>query len=149
MFSITTFFYGQAQKIESEKVFGDYKFSLNGKNLSRGELKTLMQPNPEAYQLMSTAKTQITTATILATIGGGLMGWEIVDLISGKKSNWSIFGSGAAIALIAFPIGSAGEKKALKAVDLYNAGLKTTSWKAEPTLNLTTRGNGIGFVLTF
>jgi hypothetical protein len=146
---VATLFCCHAQKIEPQKVFGGYNFSVNGQNLKMGELVDMMQPNPAASQLISTAQSQNTISSILAYLGGGLVGWEIGNLITGKKMNLAVGGSGVALICIALPVGSAAEKNTLKAVDLYNSGLKTTFLKDKPTLNLVSRGNGVGLVMTF
>jgi hypothetical protein len=146
---ISTLLYCNAQKIEPQKVFGGYNFTLNGARLTFGDLVTTMQANPEASKLINTAKGQNTAATILAGLGGGLAGWEIGNLISGKPMNLAVIGAGAGLIVIALPIGNSCMNNALKAVDLYNAGLKTTSLREQPTLNLVSRGNGIGLMLTF
>jgi hypothetical protein len=146
---ITTLVTVQAQKIELQKLVGSYKFKLNDKNISLNDMAMMMEPNPEAFKLISTAQVQNAWTTLVSGLGGGLIGWELGGALVGKKITGGMIGAGALLIVISIPINNASMKNALKAVELYNAGLKTTSLKAQPTLQFVSRGNGAGLVMTF
>ena len=46
-----------AQKIESEKIFGGYKFTRNENTLNLRDLSRIMEDTPEAKDLIKKAKT--------------------------------------------------------------------------------------------
>lgn len=147
---LTSVSFCYAQKIESEKVFGGYKYIQNGKNLTLKEMVQLMENNQPAFELIKKAKSNQSTANVLAAIGGGLIGWPIGTAIGGGDANWTLAGIGAGIVAIALPISSGAAKKANQAVDIYNASLTSTTYqKWNPEINFIANANGFGFSLRY
>lgn len=144
-----TLFAATAQKIETQKVFGGYKFRLNGEKLSYFELDEMMYSNPAAHRFMRKARTQNIIADVIGGVGGWFVGWELGNMVWRKPLRLEYLAAGAFGILISLPLESASQKNALKAVDLHNSEVKTTFLKNKPTLNLVSRGNGIGLVMTF
>lgn len=143
-------FNSQSQEIKKEKVFGGYKYSQNGNHISMKNMVNLMKDNAEALKLIKKAKSNTTIATVLGGIGGGLIGFPIGTAIGGGDANWTLAGVGAGLIIIAIPIASGANKKANKAVDLYNSSLNTTSYKKfNPQFNMVVNGNGVGLAMSF
>lgn len=138
-----------AQKVEMKKVFGGYTFSQNNKALSVAQLTDLMKNNKKAFDLMKSAKTNQTWSTILGGVGGGLIGYPIGTAIGGGDAKWELAGVGAALVLVAIPIANGFNKKATKAVDLYNEGLPAISSNFNPTFNFNFKGTSMGISMNF
>ena len=136
-------------KIESNKVFGGYVYKQNGKYLSGKQLLTLMKENKEAVQLMKSASSSKTWATILGGAGGALIGFPVGTAIGGGDAKWELAGVGAALILVAIPISNNYNKKSKKAVDLYNAEFSSTAYRFTPSFNLNVKGNAVGITMTF
>ena len=141
--------FGQSEgEITSKKVFGGYTFSQGDKTLTINQLLSTMKENPEAYDLMKSAKSTTDAATVLGAIGGFMIGWPLGSAIGGGDPNWALAGIGAGVLAIGIPVGISANRKVLNAVDRYNQGLQNTSINATPKLNLTF-GNGFGLALNF
>lgn len=122
-----------AQKIEMEKVFGGYQFKQNDKTLLLKDMKEIMKENNEALALIQSAKTNQTWALVLGTAGGALVGFPIGTAIGGGDPEWALAGAGAALIVATIPIVKGFNRKTKKAVELYNAGVSTTSYQFQPT----------------
>ncbi|WGH74750.1 hypothetical protein P8625_11740 [Tenacibaculum tangerinum] len=150
LFAICASFFAQSQQIEKEKVFGGYKYSINGKAVSMKEMVNLMESDAKAMALMKKAKSNTTLATILGGAGGALIGFPVGAAIGGGEANWTIAGVGAGLIIVAIPIASGANKKANEAVDLYNASLDATSYNNfKPQFNMLINGNGVGISMSF
>lgn len=150
LFAICTSFFAQSQQIEKEKVFGGYKYSVDGKIVSMKEMINLMESNTQAMALMKKAKSNTTLATILGGAGGALIGFPIGTAIGGGDANWTLAGVGAGLIIVAIPIASGANKKANQAVDLYNSSLNGTSYSNfKPQFNMVVNGNGVGISMSF
>jgi hypothetical protein len=147
-FSIALSAYCNAQKIEIKPAFGGYNFNQNGKELSIRELASIMEPNPAAHALIRAAKKQDYLTTVVSSLGGALIGWNIPEMVGGDKPNWGMVAAGAALIGVAIPISLGSMGKASQAVDLYNEGLKTTSFQ-QKTLQIEPTRDGIGWVMRF
>ena len=149
-FAFATMYLCFAQKIEMTKVFGGYKFTQNGKNLKMGSLVKSMESNQQAYEIIKKAQSNNTVASIIGLAGGGLIGWQIGTAVSGGNANWTLGGIGAGLIAIGIPIASSANKKAKKAVELYNSSLTSTSYyEFNPEYNIIVNANGIGLTMTF
>ncbi|MEQ9298571.1 MAG: hypothetical protein RIF33_08410 [Cyclobacteriaceae bacterium] len=108
----------------------------------------LMKPYEDAYAEMSKARVNYDAANIFGFIGGFLIGWPIGTAIGGGDPNWILAGAGVGAIAIAIPLTSAGNKRARRAVELYNARVNATAYR-EYELRLGTTKNGFGLQLTF
>lgn len=148
IFATSIFCYSQA--IESEKVFGGYKFSQNGTILNMEDLSTQLSTHEESAKLVKQAKSQSTIASILGGAGGALVGYPIGTAIGGGEANWVVAGVGAGIIAVAIPIASGAGKKMKRAVDLHNSRINTTEDLAFKHKLLTiSNKNGIGWAFQF
>ncbi len=147
--TILTAFALNAQQIQAEKVFGGYQFKLDGKALSLKEMKNILKPDAEAYKLIKSAKSNNDIASVLGGVGGFMIGWPLGTAMGGGDPEWIMAGIGAGLVIVSFPLSSAASKKALKAVDKYNAGLSSSGNYFKPEFDLNINGNGIGIVMQF
>lgn len=138
-----------AQEIEMKKVWGGYQFMQNGKNLNLSDMQNLMKDNKEAYDLVTSAKSNQTWALILGTAGGALVGFPIGTAIGGGDPEWALAGAGAALIVATIPIVKGFNRKTSKAVNLYNDGLTSSSYKFNPDFNLNIKGTSLGITMRF
>ena len=121
------------------------RFYQNGIELNNGELLEIMELNPEAYQLMRTAKARYITSTILGFTGGFLIGLQLPDIIRGDQPEWAFLGTGAGLIAVGIPLSISSKKRSKRAAELHNDSLNqpTNSWnfKLTPT--------GLGLQLHF
>lgn len=138
-----------AQKIEIKKVFGGYTFSQNEKNLTVKQMQEVMKSNQQAFDLVTSAKTNQIWGTILGTAGGALVGFPIGTAIGGGDPEWALAGAGVALIVASIPIVNGFNKKMKSAVELYNAGLPQVSSNFQPEINLNFKGLGLGISMNF
>ena len=129
------------------KNFLGYKYYQNNMRLNFNQLPYVMEENSEAYPLISKAKSNYTTASILGGLGGFLVGWQLGTAIFGGNPNWALAGVGGALIVVSIPINSKAINLAFEAIDLYNSGISNTSRRRE--LNIGITGNGLGLIVKF
>ncbi|MBQ0768142.1 MAG: hypothetical protein KBT58_02550 [Bizionia sp.] len=150
IFALTTITFCTAQKIEIEKVFGGYKYTQNGNQMTMKDLVKTMETNQQAFDLIKKAQSNNTLASIIGFAGGGLIGWPIGTAIGGGDANWTIAGIGVGLVAIGIPISSRVNKKTKQAVELYNSSLNATSFNEfKPEFKVIANGNGIGLSMNF
>jgi outer membrane lipoprotein SlyB len=119
----------------------------NGKmNLS--QVAKVMQTNPEAYQLISSAKSNNTLATILGVIGGGLVGYPLGTSLGGGTPNWTIAYVGGGLIVGSIPFAISANNKAKKAVEVYNAGPRQV-YRPSTSFHLSMAATGLRMQLKF
>ncbi|WP_139957125.1 hypothetical protein [Flavicella sediminum] len=147
---VLSFSFCNAQKIEMTKVFGGYKYSQNGSNLSMKNLVTAMESNAQAFELVKKAKSKSIWSNILGGAGGFLVGYPIGGAIAGGDANWTMAGIGAGLIAIALPINSKVVKKTNEAISMYNNSLEaTSSINFQPKFNLVANEKGFGLSMSF
>lgn len=117
--------------------------------MSMNQLVNALEPNTQAFNLIVSAQTSSTIATILEMAGGFMIGWPIGTAIGGGEPNWVLAGVGAGLVVIAIPLRHNFIMKARQAVDIHNGGLGTSSFSEKRELDLTFNGNGLGISLWF
>jgi outer membrane lipoprotein SlyB len=133
-----------------EKIFGGYKYTQKGNQMTMKDLVKTMESNKQAFELIRKAQSSNTLASIIAFTGGGLVGWPIGTAIGGGDANWTLAGIGAGLIAIGIPISSNVNKKTKQAVDLYNSSLSSTSfYEFRPEFKVIANGNGIGLSMNF
>ncbi len=149
-FLIAAMSYCNAQEIEIDKVFGGYKFTQDGKQLSMGALVKTMESNQEAFKLMKSAKASNSAASVLGFAGGFLIGWPIGTALGGGEPNWTLAGAGTGLIAIGLPFSSQAKNKSKQAVELYNASLNSTVTNVfNPEFKFTLTGTGVGLSMSF
>ena len=123
------------------------KFYQHDKELNMAQLETAVMHNIEAYKLVTQARNNMLFSTILAYPGGFLIGYPIGTAIAQGNPNWVLAGIGAGLLLIAIPVSISAQKKAVKAVNLYNGSIIKEKNKTKITLSCTQ--NGVGIVMKF
>ncbi|KGL62033.1 hypothetical protein [Polaribacter sp. Hel1_85] len=149
VFCIVAFSSINAQKIEMKKSFGENMFYQNDKKLKPSQLTELLKSNTEAFDLMKSAKSNYTWATVLGGAGGALVGFPIGTAIGGGDAKWELAGAGAALILVAIPILNNYNKKAKKAVEIYNNGIPSVSSSFNPEFNFNIKGTNMGISMSF
>lgn len=146
-----TFSYAQtaSDSITMKKVFGGYQFIQADKKLSVKQLGEALKSNQVAHEQFKSAKSSYTLATVIGSVGGFLVGWQLGTAIAGGEPNWAVGGIGAGLVVVSIPISSSFNKKAKQAVDLYNVGLQSTSFLERTETNFTVTSNGIGLTFNF
>ena len=137
------------QIISVKSNFWGIHFYQNQKKFTMKQIATIMEPNEEAYKLMQSARNSNTMAGVLGAIGGAMIGWNIGEALAGGDPNWTLSAVGGAIVLVTIPISNSAYKKSKQAVELYNAGLKTTASRNTTELNFSIAKGNIGLKLSF
>ena len=139
-----------AQKIESEQVFGGYKYTLNGKKVVMKDLVNLMKNDAKSYELIKKGQSNNTLANIIGAVGGGLVGYPLGTAAGGGNANWTLAAIGAGLIVVAIPIASSAKKNTNRAVNIYNRSLGVTSSREiKPEFKLLLNGNRIGLAINF
>ncbi|WP_397444567.1 hypothetical protein [Polaribacter sp. R77954] len=138
-----------AQEIEMKKVWGGYQFLQDGKMLNVKNMQEIMKNNQEALDLISSAKSNQNWALALGAAGGFLVGYPLGTSIGGGDPQWALAGAGAALIVASIPIIKGFNKKASKAVELYNAGISSTSYKFNPSFHFNIQGENMGIAMKF
>ena len=137
------------QKIESKKTLGENKFYQNGQKLSTKQLKVILKDNTEALNLMKSAKTNQTWATILGGAGGVLVGLPLGTAIVGGDAKWELAGVGAVLILGSIPILNSYNKKSKKSIELYNSDFPNVSSNFQPKFNVSYKVTSLGITMNF
>lgn len=116
-----------SEPLTYEKVFGGYTYYQGKRVLNMNSMMSLMQKNPEAYNMLRKGKTQSDLATVMGFAGGFAFGWPVGTWIGGGDPNWTLAAVGAGIFLVSIPIQINANKKILRSVKMYNEDLTTTS----------------------
>lgn len=139
-----------SQQINTEKVFGGYKYTYNDELISIGDLASIIKSNTNAFKLIKEGRTNRSLSAALGFIGGGLIGWPIGTVLGGGKANWTMAGIGSGLIILAIPISSGANKKINQAVKLYNASFKATSKNIlKPEFSIIANQNGFGLSMCF
>lgn len=150
---ITVLLFGQismnAQEIEMKKVWGGYQFLQDGKVLNVKNMQEIMKGNKEALALITSAKSNQNWALVLGTAGGALVGFPIGTAIGGGEPKWALAGAGAALIVASIPIVKSFNKKASKAVELYNAEVSSSAYQFNPSFNFNIKGTSLGLTMNF
>lgn len=136
-----------ADTIQIKRVYST-SFYQNNRKLSPKALLNITASNPEAYKAMKYAKGQSDAAGIFSFIGSFFIGWPIGTALGGGDPEWSLAYIGGLFVLASIPPASNYKKRAIKAIHIYNDGLKEIGYNdIELQLNFT--NNGIGCKMTF
>lgn len=135
--------------IHAKKVSGGFQFYKNGTLMTMPKLDQTLKTNEEAYKMFKAAKSSGSFASVLSGIGGGLVGWPLGTALAGGDAVWSMAIIGAGLIIVAIPLSSSSVKKYKSAVDIYNGGLKSTSFLEKTEFNFCISGSGVGLVMRF
>lgn len=125
-------------------------FLYHDKVLKPIEMLRLMQPNEMAFKTMKAARVYNGFSTFFSFAGGFMIGYPLGEAIGGKKDpHWVMLGIGVGLVGVSIPFAITSHKKAKEAAELYNAGLKTTSFLNKKELRFIVSNNGVGLALRF
>ena len=124
------------------------RFIQNDQALTPKQLIEITKTNVEAYKYMKKAKSNFDAGMVFASAGGFLIGWPIGTAIGGGEADWAMAGIGAGLALLSIPLASGYNKKAKKAVEIYNKGLNQTKAR-KVSYHFGVTKNGIGLRVQF
>ncbi|MEZ5070469.1 MAG: hypothetical protein R2751_05755 [Bacteroidales bacterium] len=145
----STFGQSPVDSLSMKKAFGGYQFFQGEQRLTMGQLVEAMKPNEQAYQEIKAAQSTYTMAMICSFAGGFMVGWPIGTALGGGDPNWTLAGIGAGLFVVSIPINQSAMKKTKLAVDTFNGGLRTSTFRERSELQLTMSGQGIGLSLRF
>ena len=97
---------------------------------------------------MLVAKRAYGTAGFFGFVGGFIIGWQFVSIIQDKPAPWEVSAIGVGALIASIPFSNSYSKHAVKAMELYNSGLKDTSLEYEK-LELGITSNGVGLQFNF
>ncbi len=145
------FTYGQTatDSISIKKVAGGYKFYHGEKKLNLNQLVIMLEPNEKAHKQIKSAQSTNTLATILGFAGGFMVGWPLGTAAGGGEPNWAVAGVGAGLIVFSIPMSQKFNKQAKEAVDTYNGGLQTSSFRNKSDLRFSLSEIGLGLTLTY
>jgi hypothetical protein len=140
--------YCSAQRIELQKTAFGFKCYQNDKKLNKTELNNLLKSNYQAPPLMQSARNTKGLALFIGFIGGIIIGQPLWNKARRNETNWNYIGLGAGMVIISIPIAINANKKAKKAVGLYNSSL---TFLEKPNHNsiICLNNNGVGFKISF
>ncbi len=138
----------KAQEIKIEKTFGGYKITQNDRRLTMKSLTNTLKPNKEAYQLIKSAKSRNVLSLVFAGVGGFATGYSLGKSLRGEKTNWAVLSFGVSTLVVGIPISLSAAKKLEQSVEVYNSGLKSTSY-FKPKFKIIANQKGLGLVMSF
>ncbi len=136
---------------------GGRVYNSNLEKLTSDEVRTLLQPNPEALQLFNAGRSKKTVGNILLYCGVSTVIINHYSIFKNAKNKGDINSSrnipyiiGGGLILIAIPIKIGFSKKIKKSLDLINNDFKNpkTSFTIDST-NFISNSNGFGISITF
>jgi len=137
----------ESDSILTKTSFGGYSFSQGDKQLKVREMVAMMEDNPTALPYMKSASSSHAFASVLGLAGGFMIGWPIGSAIAGGDPNWALAGIGAGLIVVSIPVIRSFNRKATKAVDIYNGDLQTQN--RQTSLHFIINNHGTGLALRF
>jgi hypothetical protein len=132
-----------------KKVFGGYQFYQGDRRLKIKQLVNTMKSSEQAYQMIKSARSTNTIATITGFAGGFMIGELLGTALGGRDLNWTIAGIGSGLTVVAILVSQKFNKQAKKAVNTYNSSLRGNSFWDKNEFRILMKGDGVGLVLNF
>lgn len=122
-----------------------------GRRMPVGEVKEIMRGNIPAFEEIRAAQTNYAFSLVFACVGGGMIGWSVVDLMMGENTSAAaaILAGGCASVGIGIVFLSSYNKRSRRAVEIYNQGLPAPQPVDWIELSLVPVPGGAGLVLRF
>ena len=138
------------EQIDIIRVFGGYKYTQNGRDLKMKQLVNKMKYDEMAYPKIKSARLNNTLSTVFGATGGFLIAYPIGTAIANGEPNWTLAYIGAGLIVVSIPISLLGNKKAAKAIHIYNENRTDQAFlQPRPILRFNLTGPGLGFTLQF
>ena len=147
----TTFSFAQtvADSITMESSLGSPEYYIDGKKISLTRAIKIMKTNPMAYDQMRSARTRRNLSNATSFVGAFIFGWQVGAALGGGEPNWAVGGLGAGLMIASFPINASYSRKARQAVDTYNSGLQSNTFRNRSEINVSFARNGLGLIMRF
>jgi len=151
---------GQNDSLSMKRNFwGKYKYSLNGENISKTDVQSILESKPEAYEFIKKGKKKFTVSDIVNFTGGFLIGYAAADAIftsdrDDKEFRTPFLAAGAALSIVGLINGIGAQKSIDQGVQLFNGvpleigeipNLRKTKYK----IALGTMKHGLGMQFSF
>lgn len=111
------------------------------------DLLKITKHNPVAYNAVAKAGTNNAASIVFSAIGGGLIGWQLGNVVTGQPVNKYLLGAGLATIAITIPLDIAYKKNLRRAVNIYNRGVPMADRSTQ--LDIGICENGLGLRLKF
>lgn len=148
IFSCIAFFAQGQDTIQIKYNYGT-KFYYQGKIQRPNKVLTLLESNPAAYKQMRRAIGSRTFGDILGGVGGFMVGYTLGNSIGRKKLDKRTLIYGGVLVAISLPLSFSYNKASVKAVRMYNEGLRTLPTVDGAMIELQSNEDGIGLRITF
>ncbi|MBR5964321.1 MAG: hypothetical protein IK000_09290 [Bacteroidaceae bacterium] len=130
-----------------------YSYTMGSRMLTGNNIASILKSNEKAYKMYKGAYWISYLSYPFAYAGGGLLGYEVADILLGKQLDTKRLAIGGACLVTAIGISSIAEWKLKKSVEKYNEGLlnpapSPSSDDVAINFGITPSG-GLGFTLTF
>ncbi len=109
-----------------------------------------MKPNPEAYQLMRTARTHYMLGNAIGIPGAFLLGWSLGGALGGGELNTNLLTIGGMLLVVSLPFSQSFSRKSGEAMRIYNRGVRGSAsvWE-QSHIRWYSTGTGLGMRVTF
>lgn len=132
-----------------EKGSGGLIVKQKGIILNQYELFDVLNEEYGSAVYVGRYKTKNAAVSVLAGIGGGLIGFPVGQAIGGGDPMWVLAIAGAGVIAVAIPIGISAGKDIRKGIDIYNESLQTSAFVPNPVLQFGGQRHGVGLSLKF
>lgn len=151
---------GQDDSLSIKRNFwGKYKYTVNGENISKTDVQSILELKPEAYEFIKKGKKKFTVSDIANFGGGFLIGYAAADAIfagdrEDREFRTPFLAAGAALSIVGLINGIGAQKSIDQGVDLFNGvpleiggipDLKETKYK----IAIGTMKHGLGMQFSF
>lgn len=147
-FSLPVFCQITTDSLTLKKQNGGYRLYSGTQQIPISSLGTAIKSNEQAYSQFQKAQTTNVLASIVAGVGGYIMGYQLGTAIKGGKSNWPLFGFGVGITALSIQLGKNYLKQIQASVNTYNQGL-TSNPPPTSELKMGFTTNGLTLALHF
>lgn len=140
----------QGEPITVREGFWGLRFKQGENRLSSSKVLDIMrETNDEAYRLLNKAFLHNGISWGAAVLGGGMVGYGLA-VRDDDPNGIAFLGIGLGLVIGAYILDSSYNKKTRRAVDIYNAGLQTSSFfQREPQIDLVSTSTGFGIIWRF
>lgn len=142
--------------IEVKNTVFNYEYYRNGERVSIGDIKYFLSQDSVAYPWAKKARTRKVFADTFGISGAVLFAGGTISVLAYGNTHHGLYMaslaavySGAALLIASIPLSVSAKRHSIKAVNIYNENLKSTSYWDNAELNFGFIGNGIGLTLSF
>ena len=153
LFLLTTaIFTINAQTIETKKGFGGTRFFQNGEKLKLWKVIDLMESDPETLKLIQSAQSHRIGGNVIGFVGGFLVGRSLGKALRAEDNelDWRMLTVGFGVTIVSFSFNATYNRKARKAVDIYNAQFDSSSlYSPNLQFKFEANVNRVGIMMSF